>query len=516
MSAINDQDPVQFSRLNLDRYAILIGAVVFVRLLFLGWLNLLPEEAYYWSYSRHLDLGYLDHPPMVAWLIYISEFIFGRSEFAVRLPAFLGWLLFAYFMYRFSVNTVGNRAGKLVLLLVAVLPIYLTTGFLMTPDAPFYVCWAGALFFLERAAIANKVNAWYGFGICIGLGMLSKYSMGLMVMATLLFLIIDKDSRHWLRRPQPYLAFAIGAILFLPVLFWNSQHNWASFAFQGPRRWSGGINFQLHVLIGSALLLITPLGFSEALKSLGTCWQRFRRTDSVDTMTSRTSLFLGIFCAAPLAVFVIHSLIGQHKLNWTGPVWLAILPVIALNVFRAEHIRLLSRRASRAKLWTGLASFLLVAYVLAFGYLVAGMPGSPKTSGMKLPIAWKAFGERVKEIRTALEKEIGSKPIIIGLDQYWLASQASFYDPDGADGLPDVAALNLVGGNSVMWDLWTSPGQVAGRDAVLISFTKDQLEARRVTQRFSILGEINKEVLTNSLGEIGLFYWRAGYTYTPL
>jgi dolichol-phosphate mannosyltransferase len=477
---------------------------------------LLPEEAYYWSYSRHLDIGYLDHPPMVAWLIYVSEFICGKSEFAVRLPAFLGWFLFAYFMYRFTVNTVGSKAGKFVLLFVAVLPIYVSIGFLMTPDAPFYVCWAGALFFLERAVIANKVNAWYGFGICISLGMLSKYTMGLMVMATLLFLIIDRDSRHWLLRPQPYLAFAIGILLFLPVLFWNSQHNWASFAFQGSRRWSGGIDFHLHILIGSAMFLITPLGFFEALKSLGYCWQRFSRTDSDNATTPRMSLFTGIFSAAPLTVFVVHSLIGQHKLSWTGPIWLAILPIIALNVFRVEHICLLSWRMNRAKLWTATASLLLVAYVFAFSYLVAGMPGSTKADGMKLPIAWKAFGERVEEIKTSLERETGSEPIIIGLDQYWLASQASFYGPDGGRELADVAALNLVGGNSLMWDSWTSPGQAAGRDGIVISFTKDRLDEGRVTQRFSIMGEINKEILTNSLGEIGQFYWRIGYDYTPL
>ena len=501
--------------LKIDIYTILIGGAVFLRLLFLGWLNLLPEEAYYWSYSRHLDIGYLDHPPLVAWLIYLSESVFGKSEFAVRLPAFLGWFLFAYFIYRFTVNTVGRSAGKLVLLFVAVMPIYLSIGFLMTPDAPFYVCWAGALFFLERAVIANKVNAWYGFGICLGLGMLAKYTMGLTMMALLLFLIADKDSRRWLLRPQPYLAFAIGVLLFLPVLIWNSQHDWASFVFQGSRRWSGGIEFNPHILLGSAMFLITPLGFSEALNSLRFCWQRFRSPDSGTATTPRTALFIGILCAAPLAVFLLHSFIGQHKLNWTGPVWLAVLPIIALNVSRVERFRLLSWRVSRAKLWVALASFLLVAYLFSFSYLVAGMPGSVKSDGMKMPIAWKAFGERVGEIETTLESETGSAPIVIGLDQYWLASQASFYDRDGGEEISEVAGQKLVGSSSLMWDFWVSPAQAAGRDAIVISFTSGRLNESWVTQRFSRMGEINKEILTNSFGEIGRFYWRIGYDYTP-
>jgi dolichol-phosphate mannosyltransferase len=506
----------QSGRLNIDIYAVLIGGVVFLRLLFLGWLNLLPEEAYYWSYSRHLDIGYLDHPPLVSWLIHVSEFFCGKSEFAARLPAFLGWFLSAYFMYRFTVNTVGSKAGKLVLLFVAVLPIYFSTGFLMTPDAPFYVCWAGALFFLERGVIGNKAGAWYGFGICLGLGMLSKYTMGLMVMAILLFMLLDRDSRHWFLRPQPYLALAISTLIFMPVLVWNFQHNWASFTFQGSRRWSGGIDFNPHILVGSALVLITPLGFFEALKSLGYCWQRFRRGDSGDAETSRTSLFIGVFSVAPLAIFVVHSLIGQHKLNWTGPIWLALLPIIALNVFRVEHLRLLSWRVNHAKLWIATAAFLLVAYVFSFSYLVAGMPGTTKPNGMKFPIAWKAFGERLDEIKTSLEKETGSEPIIIGLDQYWLASQASFYCPDGGKEIPEVAGQNLVGGSSLMWDVWVSPNQVAGRDAIVISFARDRLDDSRVTSRFSTMGEINKAILTNSREEIGQFYWRVGYHYTPL
>jgi dolichol-phosphate mannosyltransferase len=47
--------------------------------------ELLPEEAYYWNYSRHLDIGYLDHPPMVAWLIRLGTMVFGQNEFGVRI-----------------------------------------------------------------------------------------------------------------------------------------------------------------------------------------------------------------------------------------------------------------------------------------------------------------------------------------------------------------------------------------------------------------------------------------------
>ncbi len=494
---------------------LIIGLGVVIRLVFLGLLNLLPEEAYYWNYAQHLDLGYLDHPPMVAWLIFISEAVFGKSEFAVRLPAFLGWFVFAFFMYRFTENTVGKIVGKPVLLLLVSLPIYMSVGFLMTPDAPYYVCWAASLFFLERAIIGGRTFSWYLAGVCLGLGLLSKYTMGLIVPATVVYLLLDKKSRHWFRRPQPYLALLIGLVLFMPALYWNAQHGWASFAFQGSRRWSGGVDFQLHILIGSALVLITPLGLYEAIATLLRFWKNRMIIHGADALRCRKYFFLVIFTLVPLSIFILHSIQGQPKLNWTGPVWLAILPLVAARISGISVINPQKTMQSVSMRWIVTASVLLFFYVAGFGYLVAGMPGMTKGSGMKFPIAWKAYGDKIDKIESRLEADTNSEPIVIGLDKYWLASQASFYDNDSGDILPEAAARNLVCGSSLMWDFWVESETVAGRNGLLVSFTEDKLEQSCVTRHFSELGKITKEVLTNCTGEIGYFYWRAGYNYNP-
>lgn len=65
----------------------LIAYAFALRLTYLGSVELLPEETYYWNYSRHLDIGYLDHPPMVAWLIRLGTALFGQSQFGVRAGA---------------------------------------------------------------------------------------------------------------------------------------------------------------------------------------------------------------------------------------------------------------------------------------------------------------------------------------------------------------------------------------------------------------------------------------------
>lgn len=503
---------------SLDWPGVIILTGVLIRLVFMGILNLLPEEAYYWNYAQHLDIGYLDHPPMVAWLIRLSQAVLSRSEFSVRLPAFLCWFGLAYFMFLLSVDITGRYTGKVVLLLLVSLPIYMSVGFLMTPDAPFYVCWAAALYFLAKALTQNQSRAWYTAGVFFGIGLLSKYTMGLIIPATLGYMLIDGDSRRWFRKPQPYIALVIGLVLFSPVLYWNSEHQWVSFAFQGTRRWSGEGHFYLHILIGSMLVLLSPLGFYEAVRVICDVGKLRVAIKQQDPQRYRQYLFLLIFSAVPLSVFVIHSIQGQPKLNWTGPVWLSLLPLIASRIHGSEIWRSRSNSGLLARRWLVAATVLVVFYAAGFAYMVGGMPGIEKSSGMKFPIAWKLFGERVAEIKTRIENNTGTEPIIIGLDKYWLASQASFYDPDAdsdIDSLPEFGGQNLIGMNGLMWSTWVTSESISGRNALLISFGEEQLNQSVLSEYFAELGVVNREILENCVGKVGHFYWRVGYEYIP-
>ncbi len=81
--------------------------------------------------------------------------------------------------------------------------------------------------------------------------------------------------------------------------------------------------------------------------------------------------------------------------------------------------------------------------------------------------------------------------------------------------LPEVAGENLIGDNNLMWNSWVLPQLAVGRVAMLVSFTEDRLKQPSVTRHFLEVSEITEEVLTNRSGEIGHFYWRAGYGFGP-
>lgn len=78
--------------------------------------------------------------------------------------------------------------------------------------------------------------AWVGIGLAIGLGMLSKYTIALLGIAAFVFILIDRDARKWLVRPELYIAIVISLIIFSPVIIWNANHEWASFFISESRQ----------------------------------------------------------------------------------------------------------------------------------------------------------------------------------------------------------------------------------------------------------------------------------------
>ena len=499
------------------RWAVVtFGVVVYtfvLKLVFTGCLNLIPEEAYYWNYAQHLDIGYLDHPPMVAWLIWLSTSILGKSEFAVRLPAFICWIIAAAFMIRLTLNLGDRSAAYRSVLLLAVLPIYFGLGFFMTPDAPLFAAWASSLYFIERALIGQDRRAWRWLGVSLGLGMLSKYPVALLGAAILIFLIVDRQSRRWLLRREPYLAALIALILFSPVLLWNIRNGWISFAFQGSNRWTGSHHFGFHILIGSILLLLTPTGLFGIVRGL--LPRRAQGgTRSADSETAdRQYLWTAIFVLVPLSVFVVYSFINVPKLNWTAPLWLAAIPLLARDMaFKSDDgkggLALRYRR-----LWIPTIVVLLFIHGGFLNYVSLGLPGAGPMVPERLFGAWRELANKVDRIESAVEAKTGAKPIIVGMDKNFISSELSFYHAGDKGGPFNTGGVHFFGGRSLMWELWFPRSAAAGRDFLLIDFDRKRILSPGLSEHFATLSDVSIEKLTYLGRTVGHFYWRVGHAY---
>ncbi len=480
-----------------------VGYVMLLRLLYVGEIDLLPEEAYYWNYAKHLDIGYLDHPPMVAWLIALTTSILGDTEFAVRLAASFCWLIAAGFVFGLTRNLYGKLAGIRAVLLFASLPFFFAVGAIMTPDAPLVAAWAGALYFLERALRGGRTRAWLGVGCCIGLGMLSKYTIVLLGPAGLVYLLSDPRSRRWLAHPAPYLAAVAALALFTPVIVWNARNGWASFNFQGARRLNAVPEFGLPTLLGYAVLLLTPLGL------VGMCRALFAR-GAVGSDTRRFSL---VFTLTPLAVFVAFSLRHDVKLNWTGPIFLAALPALAAALGRVNLTALRPPRLRGDFAWQATIVGCLLVYGLGMHYLTLGLPGLAYPKNLRLPVGWSELGAEVAELDERLEEETGRECLLIGLDRYFTTSQLAFYDRE--DGVAEAAGRHFVGGQSLMYAHWFDPADHAGEPAVLVSFHADDLVGPTIDERFLRLRPVEQRWITRDGRVVGSYFCRLAYGYVP-
>ncbi|SOD42068.1 dolichol-phosphate mannosyltransferase [Nitrosovibrio sp. Nv4] len=464
--------PVRLNPPSLDirwrvaSFGIVMFAVL-LRLVYLGVAQLIPDEAYYWNYAQHMDLSFFDHPPMVAWLIWLGTSIFGDNEFGVRIGAFICGLVTMGYSYALARNLYDKSTGIRAVLLLAVLPFGFVTATLMTADAPLMAAWAATLYYMERALLAGySRSVWLGMGIAFGLGLLSKYTLGLLGLAALLFVILDPIARPWLRRPHPYLAAALALLLFSPVIIWNIQHDWASILFQSERATGIGNKFSLHWLFLHMLLVLTPAGLMAAILALLP-----ERDHDSRPLANRRRLFVRVFTGVPLAVFFGLSLFGAPKFHWTGPVWLALLPTMAWMMGQTGDLRSIAIRLRTA--WKPTIAVCLFFYAFAMHYVVLGIPGIPY-AGFTEHYFWREATHEVEQIAAKVQHETGQKPIVVGMSKWSVASALSFYN-DKAQPM-DIRSRNMFSQNAAMYNFWYPTEPPTSRPIILVGMRPWQIE----------------------------------------
>ena len=500
------------------RRAFAIGLIVYaalLRLIYAGSVELLPEETYYWNYAQHLDYGYLDHPPLVAWLIRFGTAVFGQNEFGVRFGALCGGAVTSLCVYELTRNLFGKAAALAALLLAQALPFFFLSGLLMTPDALLSAAWAASLYFIERALIAGRSRAWWFAGISLGFGLIAKYSIALLAPVILLFMAWDAQSRRWWRRLDPYIGALLAIAIFSPVLLWNARHDWASFAFQTSRRLSETPKFTLHVLIASCLLLITPTGVLALAPS-------FKLISSAGPEAARRKRLLSLAILIPLAVFALFSLRHEVKLDWTGALWSAALPVLGLGMIggidMSGHVDAGPRpgrfaHAVRAA-WPPTLVFMMILYAAGLHYLVLGLPGVGYGKHIELvPVGWRDLSAHIGAVAADQRARSGEDVLIVGMDRYAITSEIAFYgNPRGYSGLETVNS-HLFGGMGLMYGEWMPANQQEGRTLLLVAFDPAELTQKAVMDHVERVGPIEDDVLLRDGKVIRHYYHRFAYGF---
>jgi 4-amino-4-deoxy-L-arabinose transferase-like glycosyltransferase len=279
-----------------------------------------PDEAYYWLWTRPLQLSYFDHPGMVAWWMWAGIHVFGDTAFGARFPVLVSTLLVTALVWDAARIAWQDRAAaaRAALWLNATL-LFGVAGILMTPDTPLILFAAAVLWAILRLHEEGRARWLYVAGLGFGLGAISKYTMGLLVPGALVTFLAFPRLRHWFASIHLWLALALGALCTLPVFIWNSRNDWASFAKQSGHAFTSDVAHPLANLGGflaSEVAIVTPILFVfvvwAATWALVAGW-RHQRADWF--LLGATSLPVLIF-------FAIHALTSLVQAHWPGPAYL--------------------------------------------------------------------------------------------------------------------------------------------------------------------------------------------------
>lgn len=251
-------------------WALLISLVH--RLVIAAWLPLGFDEAYYYLYTLHPNWSYFDHPPLVGWVAELGIALTGQvSPLTLRLGSLLLYTASSLLLALSAKHLFSERAGRLTLALAAGIPIFsVAFGSLILPDSPLIFFWSltlylAALEFFPASPVPNRPYnpTWKLTLIClsVGLACLAKYHGLALGFGLTLFCLGQVKYRQVFT--SPYFAVGVGLFLlcWLPILYWNSQHDWISLRYQGQRAGEEGSSFtwsNLAITLAKAIAYLFP------------------------------------------------------------------------------------------------------------------------------------------------------------------------------------------------------------------------------------------------------------------
>jgi len=387
------------------------GALVFVatlgalRLVVAAFPGLAADEAYYWTWGQALAWGYLDHPPLVAWLVRVSTALVGHSEIGVRaLCVLLGALAVGALAW-------SSRRPWLSAAAAASLPLFALGGLLATPDVPLVFGWALAL-----AGVVRGGRWWLLAGLGLGLAVLGKHT------GLLLFPLLIVARPRDLRSRWPWLGFALAALVLAPHVVWLARHDWVTLRFQaghglGVGTGTGALPPGIR---GLGAFLAGQIGLVSPLLML--CFVAFWAVGWLEKGVVRLWWWLSF---PVFAFFALTSLFfARAEPNWAAPAYLAA--ALGLAHLSARWRRVAWVGVGMAAIASGLATIHAVRPILP-------LPRDPTLSlvgGRTLAEAVEAWG---------------IEPVYCA--RYQEASWIRFYGGIDAEVLPESGRPN-------QFDLW--------------------------------------------------------------
>lgn len=427
----------------------LIAAALFIilalRIIFIGAMGLMPQDAYYSFYGEHPALSYYDHPPAIAWLLKAFTTIFGKKVFAIKLAdtVVTGFALVCF--YRLSLLFLSRHNTQKALLLLFPTLMITILSLVSTPDVPLMLCWALTLICLYKAIFEERKIYWIWAGVMMGLAFDSKYTAVFLPFGLLLFLLFSARHRKWLWSPWPWVGVVIMLLVSSPVIIWNLQHNMASFKFQSTGR-TGGIEVRpLDFLgvVGHQAAILLPVLLFGLLVMLYKTVRKYKLR--IATVPPKKLFLLCFFLPMFLGFFVI-SPIYWVKLNWMMPAYISGIIWVSVY-FSYKYIR-----------WQQIVA-VIVHLAMAVELLFYPVPVNSDD-------VWMGWGDMAKSVK-ALRAQYPDD-FLFSADSYKTSAVLNFYFDEMVYG------ENILEESALQFDyVGTDLDALAGKNALFINSTPE-------------------------------------------
>ena len=209
----------------------LIGAITLFRLVVASRLPVSDDEAYYWTWAQHLAFGYVDHPPLVAWLISLGTFGgIAHSSLSLRWPSILCEAAAAFAASRATRELQGNeRAAFLTAFFFSLLPETRLLIGQALPDPPYLLAWSMSLWIMLRFERTRQRNDAVLLGLTLGAALLSRFFGWALIFGIAFYALTPQKRSLW--KDGLWLALLLALGFYVPNIAWNASHHWANFAF---------------------------------------------------------------------------------------------------------------------------------------------------------------------------------------------------------------------------------------------------------------------------------------------
>lgn len=239
-----------------------LGALLALRLaaIHAATIDLVPDEAQYWSWSQELAFGYFSKPPMIAWIIRAAAAVCGDGEACIRSLSPVIYTLASAVAFLAGRALFDERVGFWSAIVFDTLPGLSYSSLLITTDVPLILFWTAALYFWVMLVKRQTIGFAVLFGIAVGLGLLTKQAMLYAVLCVACHALISREAREALKGGRGLIAALAALALLAPNIVWNAEHG-----FPTVRHTEANIGWQYPYVHPLQLLDYVLVQFGSAL-----------------------------------------------------------------------------------------------------------------------------------------------------------------------------------------------------------------------------------------------------------